>query len=191
MNKRKLIRELEQIRKIANGSIVYILGHKVTDVDSYISMILVERLLKEFGINAVPSLLIDEEAIDKYTKKVIDDFNCKYINNEIITNPEDITFAETLLKELWLDIDSLKKRYLIPTNLNQPIPQLSLHGLKEYRINGHSVASSYIEYFAENKEYVYSKVQEIKNFINTQGYDLFVLILTDLTYGKTEVIFMS
>lgn len=280
MNRLKLLNELVDIGKIANGNIVYILGHKFTDTDSYISMLLIEKLLNKFGINAVPCLLIEEEAIDSRTKRIIEDFNCKYILNEIIssndyfflvdhnnfnesypemkkenilgiidhhqdegliapfryiqpagsttriiyemlealdihvsveekeqilisllvdtsflmstkTNPEDITLAKSLLKELGLNLDSLKKHYLVPTDLNLPIDQLAMNGLKEYKIDDYLVGSSYVEYLGDDKELVYSKIPEIKRIVSDKKYDLFVYMLTDLTLGATEVMLIE
>lgn len=277
MNKLKLIGSLAQIKHKVGNQSVFILGHKVIDVDSYVSMALVQKLLLSYGINAKASLLIDESEIDPSTLKVIGDLECIFINKENInasdffflvdhnnpeesfkemkrenivgiidhhedeninsdlkiikalgstsrivfklfeeldfeisrqyklqvlisllidttflmntkTNESDIVFANQLLLELEIDIQDLKEKYLTPTNLEIPIDKLAKNGFKEYDIEGNIVKSSYIEFLDKDKDIVKSKTKEIVGEIKKIEHDLFILILINLTLGKTETI---
>lgn len=277
MTKQMINQHLLDLKEKVKDNTVFILGHKIVDVDSYVSMIFIEKLLKRYEINAKASLLIKEEDIDKYTIETVEGLKCQQIKREQLstsdlfflvdhnnqeeslkelkvenivgiidhhedeklfagfkvietagsttkiiyeifksldielssdeeiqillsllidtnflmstkTNESDIIFANSFLKEFGLKIEDLKEKYLIPTDLELPIKKLSLNGLKEYKIEDKIVKSSYIEYFNDKKEEVYFKINEIYSEINKEEYDLFVLILKDLSKGETEVI---
>lgn len=99
---------------------------------------------------------------------------------------EDKKLALELSKELNCNIKELKKEYLLQTNLDVPVKDIAINGLKELQINNIIVGCSYIEHL-ENSESVLSKIENVKAFLKETNYELFILITKDFTNGTTEV----
>ena len=106
MKVREIVKEelLEEIINNCKNKKVYIIGHHKPDADSIISTVLLSNILKEIGIDAVPSIrdnnIIDKELINDYIEgklEVIDDYNNKYFilvdHNNLDGIPKDNVIA--------------------------------------------------------------------------------------------------
>ncbi|QUH22197.1 DHH family phosphoesterase [Alkaliphilus sp. B6464] len=74
--------QIVNLKAAAEGKRVLVIGHKITDVDSYISSILMANLLKKEGVNAKAILLIDYNNVDDITKLVVEKLRCEKLDRE-------------------------------------------------------------------------------------------------------------
>ncbi|WP_105617080.1 DHH family phosphoesterase [Vallitalea okinawensis] len=85
---------LKKIRSIIGDRTLFVIGHQIPDVDSYVSSLLLSNLLNKEGINAVPTLLIDYNLIDSIDKSIIEKINCGRILKHVITDNDYVFLVD-------------------------------------------------------------------------------------------------
>lgn len=86
MTYKYLNNSIKKISSLIGDRTLFVIGHQIPDVDSYVSSLLLAKLLKKEGINAVPAIVVSYDSIDQITKSVIENTKCERIDMHNITD---------------------------------------------------------------------------------------------------------
>ena len=161
---------MNKINDLKKYEPLYIIGHKRPDVDTMVSSYLLCNIFNYLGIKSYYCILSSEYEIDKYNKRIIDD----YLNyNPVI-----------------IDVKNIKNYNFVLVDHNDPNQSVGLSSNIAFCIDHHKNSNKLdnliLTDLCSNSLFIYDYFKDIYNF-NAKEKELVMLaVLTDTLFLKTD-----
>ncbi len=161
---------MERINLLKQYEPLYIIGHKKPDVDTVVSSYLLSNILNFLGIKSYYCILSNDYEIDKYNKRIIDDY--------LEFNP------------VIIDIKDLGKYNFVLVDHNDPIQSVGSNANIVFGIDHHKdskqLSSIILSDLCCNSLHIYNYFKDIYSFNSKEKELVMIATLADTLFLKTD-----
>lgn len=158
------------IRDLKKYEPIYVIGHRLPDIDTAVSSVLVSKILNSFGIESYYAILNVDYEYDEYNKTLIND--CMDYNPVVI------------------DIKDIKKYNFFLTDHNNPdqsvTSEANVVGCIDHHIDSGKVKNILLSNMCSVSLFIYDYFKNEYNFTEEEKKQVFYAFLDDSSYGMSS-----
>lgn len=158
------------IRDLKKYEPIYVIGHRLPDIDTAVSSVLVSKILNSYGIESYYAILNVDYEYDEYNKTLIND--CMDYNPVVI------------------DIKDIKNYNFFLTDHNNPdqsvTSEANVVGCIDHHIDSGKVKNILLSNMCSVSLFIYDYFKNEYNFTEEEKKQVFYAFLDDSSYGMSS-----